>query len=52
MIGIGVILAEVWDSSIEQLHEEPLAKYVRAQGYEIFAKSFNTVIFCQAECEK
>lgn len=44
-----VVLAEVCQISVERLHEDPLVVYLRAQAYEIFAKTYNTVIFRQAE---
>lgn len=40
-----VVLAEIRNSSLDELANDPTAQYMAEQGYGIFAKTFNTVIF-------
>jgi FkbM family methyltransferase len=40
-----VILVEILESSLEDLIKNDISKYLKDYGYEIYAKSFNTVIF-------
>jgi len=43
------ILTEVLDASFEEAVNGEVAEFMRGQQYKIFAKTFNTLIFCEAE---
>jgi len=40
-----LILVEILDSSIEEVANNPIAKFLESQGYVIYAKTINTVFF-------
>jgi len=39
------VLAEILRSSLHDLDQDPVVKFMRENGYEVFAKQVNTVIF-------
>lgn len=39
------VLAELLRSSLHELEQDPVVKFMREQGYVVFAKQVNTVIF-------
>ncbi len=41
----GYVLAEILGSSLHDIDKEPLVRFMCDQGYELFAKQVNTVIF-------
>lgn len=41
----GYVLAEVLESSLHELHSDPLVRFMSDQGYDAYAKQVNTVFF-------
>jgi hypothetical protein len=42
------VLAEALDTSLDLAMEGEMVGFMRNQGYKIFAKTFNTLIFCES----
>lgn len=43
-----VVLAECWESDLETIHQSEIYVFLAQQGYKLFAKTTNTLIFTEA----
>jgi hypothetical protein len=46
------VLAEILRSSLHELDHDPIVRFMREQGYVVFAKQVNTVIFKDMSSER
>jgi FkbM family methyltransferase len=40
-----IVLVEIFQSSLHELEQDPVTKYLKEQGYALYAKTVNTVFF-------
>lgn len=46
-----VVLVESWESDLERIHQDEIYLFLASQGYKLFAKTTNTLIFTSGECD-